>query len=221
MADGVHESLAHRAKDYEEYLKRIEENAISKKYGECNVAVFDSHTHQATMTACVLKAAVKTPLIMFCEHDTSPIGDIPFNYICEIVRTKADINYIRFNIFEKIPAEHEYLMLGVSREAVLFYQGETQHSVITIPTGFPLRHTIQWSQRPHIAKTNWYKDILYTYFPKGKRTMIEDVMHGVVISAYEELGFDKFGLYIYTPEGNQLRSYHSDGRQSDEKIIEA
>ena len=47
MADGVHESLAHRTKDYEAYLTRLEENVIIGKYGECNIVEFDSHTHQA------------------------------------------------------------------------------------------------------------------------------------------------------------------------------
>jgi len=42
-------------------------------------------------------------------------------------------------------------------------------------------------------------------------------MHGVVIEGHKIDGTD-FGLGIYTPEGNQLRSYHSDGRGNDEKI---
>jgi hypothetical protein len=44
-------------------------------------------------------------------------------------------------------------------------------------------------------------------------------MHSVVQTEYERLGKDTFGLAIYTPEGNQLRSYHSDARGTDEKII--
>lgn len=200
MCDGVHESLKHREEDYKQYLENVMAN--HEKYGEHKVVMFESHNHQAMMTKFVLDRLVKTPLIMFCEHDTSPIGEIPFNEMCEFIETDSVINCVRFNIFDKIPHEHQYLMIG------------------STPTGIFTR-TIQWSQRPHIAKTDWYRKILATWFPDGKRTMIEDVMHSVVQVQYEQLGYDTFGLAIYTPEGNQLRSYHADGRGEDEKIIEA
>ncbi len=83
-----------------------------------------------------------------------------------------------------------------------------------------LVRTIQFSARPHIAKTQWYRDILNDFFKPDAKTMIEDVMHSVVQVAYDSMKKDTFGLAIYTPEGNQLRSYHSDARQQDTKIID-
>jgi hypothetical protein len=196
MADGVHSSLKHRKDAYTQYL-----NQLPDRYKNTALWQFGGHQHQARMTRAVLET-ITDDIIMFCEHDTSPIGDIPFQEICDLVRDSEEINYVRFNIFEQIPKEHGYLMLGA----------ETHNEI-------PLQRTIQWSQRPHIAKKAWYQDILNMHFGKEDRTMIEDVMHSVVQVEYDKKGRDTFGLAIYTPEGNQLRSFHSDGRGKDEKII--
>lgn len=196
LCDGVHESLKHREAAYQEYIE-----AIRNKYKNTAVMIFGGHQHQAIMTREILKH-VQTELIFFVEHDTSPVGDIPFDEICEMVRTSEEINCIRFNIFDRILPEHRYLMLG----------SETHD-------GIPLQRTIQYSQRPHIAKKAWYQDMLMHHFGENDRTMIEDVMHGVVQNEYRKKKRDTFGLAIYTPEGNQFRSYHSDGRGKDEKII--
>jgi len=196
MCDGVHKSMIHRKEAYLEYIE-----AIRNKYKNTAVMVFGGHQHQAFMTREILKH-VQTDLVLFCEHDTSPIGEIPFNDICAMVKDSEEINCIRFNIFDQIPTEHSYLMIGSEKH-----------------NGIPLMRTIQYSQRPHIAKKAWYQDILNAHFGKNDKVMIEDVMHGVVQSEYYRMKRDTFGLAIYTPDTtSQLRSYHSDGRGQDEKI---
>lgn len=209
MFDGVHESLKHREDDYVLYISRVTRNVSDGKYGYCTYRIADGHEHQAIMTDEALLQHVVTPLILFCEHDASPIGDIPFDKLCwALMGDDRTVNYIRFNIFEEIPKEHQYLMLDRDQYGI----GEDE---------FFLTHTIQWSQRPHLAKADWYRGIIADFFEPTYKGMIEDVMHGVVQTAYNESGRDLFGLTIFTPEGNQLRSYHSDGRGSDEKIIKA
>jgi hypothetical protein len=207
MFDGVHPSLEHRRADYEAYKEEIALKG-KKEYGDYQTIIFQVHIHQSMMTRYVLENIVKTPLILFCEHDTSPIGDIPFDQLCWFVKHSPDINYLRFNIFHTILDEHQYLMLDPAPVNLGF------------KTGLKGVRTIQWSQRPHIAKSEWYRDILKSHFME-KKSMIEDVMHSIVIESYKALQADVFGLAIYTPDGNQLRSYHSDGRREDEKIIEA
>lgn len=208
MLDGVHSSLEHRREQYNQYRDSVIQKMTAMEYGDCNAIIFDAHEHQARMTRKTLES-VKTPLIMFCEHDTSPIGDIQFSDMCAWVATDPQINCIRFNIFDKIPVEHSYLMLNDGKVEV----GGCSYRMLYV-------RTIQWSQRPHIAKTQWYRDILNDFFKHDAKTMIEDVMHSVVQVTYEAMKKDVFGLAIYTPEGNQLRSYHSDARQQDTKIIE-
>lgn len=202
MCDGVHESLHLRTPQYEKYIKALQQNIYRGKYGECEARIFPHHRHQSEMLTTVLKD-VTTPTILFCEHDTSIIGDVPFDDICDMVASSQLINYLRFNIFAETPPEHHYLMLDA--EPIII-------------DGIPLVRTIQYSARPHIAKTRWYRDLLYTYF-EGKYEMIEDRIHGIIQAKYNALGYDAFGMAIYAPEGNQLRSYHSDARGSDEKII--
>ncbi len=205
LFDGVHEKMKHRENDYKAYYKAVVRKIGNGDYGDCGALFFQVHTHQAGMTEEIL-TMIDTPLIMFCEHDTSPIGDIPFQDMCKWLAVDPEINYIRFNIFDRILEEHEYLML------------DEMYGIID-KRPFTLRRTIQWSQRPHIAKSEWYRRILRDHFgTKHKNSMIEDVMHSVVIESHKSLGKDVFGLAIYTPEGNQLRSYHSDGRGQDEKI---
>lgn len=206
MIDGCHESLQHRMEDYRKYIDEVGRNIESKKYGDCKAIVFNEHTHQVKMTKTVLRDEVTTPLIFFVEHDTHIAGDIPFQQICDLVESDKDINYIRFSIFDQMPYEHWYLM--ISKQPALH-------------KGIPLIHTIQFSARPHIAKSNWYRNLLIDYFNENDICMIEDKIHGVVQDKYKHLKGDIFGLYIYAPEGNMLRSFHSDGRGTDEKIIEA
>lgn len=217
MFDGIAEKLKHRKDAYIEYFTEVMKKCRLGKYGDCVTVSSDEHIHQAIMTRFVLDKYIKTPLIMFCEHDTSPIGEIPFNEICEYVRDSEIINYIRFNIFEQIPEEHKHLIIGDP-----FYPEIVTPEGAKPFYGVRITRTIQYSQRPHIAKSNWYRQILNDHFKPNQKTMIEDVMHSVVQVAYDRQGRkDAYGLAIYTPIGNQLRSYHADGRGEDEKIIEA
>ena len=206
MFDWPHSSIMHRKDDYEEYKMVVKAKCFNREYGEVRWTDMEpTHSHQASMTRHVIEYIVKTPLIMFVEHDTyidDRYGAIPFQNICDFVEGAGEVNCIRFNIFEQIPDEHNYLMIGqVEQFDEIMYQ-----------------RTIQWSQRPHIARASWYREILDKWFMPNQKTMIEDVMHGVVQEEYKKHGHDTFGLAIYTPEGNQLRSFHTDGRGSDEKV---
>ena len=60
--------------------------------------------------------------------------------------------------------------------------------------------------------------MLRRYFGAESRTMIEDVMHGVVQRAHVAGGWGMFRLFIYTPPGNIKRSTTSDGRGSEPKF---
>ena len=79
--------------------------------------------------------------------------------------------------------------------------------------GVPLRRTFQWSQRPHLAPTGYYRRILGE-FPAAPNTMIEDRMHSVC----QVEPYDHNRLAIYHPDGDIKRSYHLDGRGSEPKF---
>lgn len=205
MIDGVREEQKEtHEKNYQEYIRRL--------LWQCNhhavnalPVVFKEHHHQAAMTKEVLKM-VRTPQILFVEHDTpvTPDRKIEWNKLVKVIEDKH-ANMIRFHFESVIPEPHKPLMLSQEPEQV----GDVK-----------LLPTAQWSQRPHLASTEFYKHILETYFSPNSRTMIEDKMHGVLINAWEErqrAGWNEFKVYIYAPSDDYKRSYHLDGRQTDPK----
>jgi len=204
MIDGVREEQQGRAKKYHEYIKRL--------LWKCNFEwknvlplVFDSHHHQVAMTREALKL-VKTPTILFVEHDTPLCEEIPFDNLVDAV-IGGDANMIRLH--------HEALILDVHKHLML---DEIPQTV----KGVQMTRTAQWSQRPHVASTDYYKDMLHSYFSSEARCMIEDGIHGKLAEAFAsrgQVGWNEFKVWIYTPISSDIkRSYHIDGRQGDSKF---
>lgn len=159
--------------------------------------------HQANVMRRLLRL-VDTPLLLFLEHDTPFTPDVKIDWEgCTDLLLHGELDSIRFLHESQIIPPHEHLMLGEVQGAV------------------PYIRTAQWSQRPHLARTEWYRWVIDTYFGLSSRTMIEDVMHGVVTyywNTYGRTGLDRFKLGIYAdPEPTMQRSYHLDGRGGADK----
>ncbi len=200
MIDGVREEQQNKYNDYQEYIRRL--LWLSGQH-DCYPLIFDEHQHQANMTREALKI-VKTPLILFVEHDTplTPDREIPFEGIAQaILSGEADI----------VRLHHEALILDVHKHLMFDSVSQNIH-------GVPMMRTQQWSQRPHVASVAFYKRILNDYFT-GNKSMIEDRMYGVVEAACRDgiMGWYNFRIWIYTPEGDIKRSYTTDGRDGDPK----
>jgi len=202
MIDGVREAQMERYPDYAEYIQNLLWKANFEWHNVVPV-LFETHHHQAAMTRETLKL-VRTPTILFVEHDTPICNEIPFDNLIEAV-TSGEANVIRLHHEALILEEHHYMMLDLTPSTV---------------AGVPLVPTAQWSQRPHIASADFYRDMLNEYFTHDARTMIEDRIHGVVAEAYKrryKAGWNRYKLWIYAPEGDMKRSYHTDGRETDPK----
>jgi len=146
----------------------------------------DGWSHQAGLATEALRSVV-TPCVLFVEHDTPICGDVPWEALCDVVEgTPVDV--VRLHHEDVIPVEHGYLMDGMVHHA-----------------GMPLRMTRQWSQRPHVATTGWYRGMLATHFGPDDRTMIEDAIYGWVEAGNVQVG-------IFHPDGGIRRSTHTDGR---------
>lgn len=199
--DGVREEQEHYKKNYQEYTRRI----LWKCSNEWNATplLFEEHTHQANMTRKAL-GLVKTPLILFVEHDTpiTPDREIPFEKLSNYILDKK-ANVIRLHHEALVLDVHEYLMIGDIEDDI--------------------QATYQWSQRPHLASTEFYKGMLEEFFPPQAKTMIEDLIYGRLESAYRDrgkAGWDRFRVWLYNPGGDIKRSYHLDGREGDPKYEE-
>jgi hypothetical protein len=200
--DGVRPEQIDRLPEYHRYLNRLCRWANT----ETNVVpiMFFDHAHQSGMMRRIL-VGITTRHVLYVEHDCPLVGEIDFAEMLAMME-RNELALLRFSHEAQILPEHEHLFLE------------------TKPNGpDPFVRTIQWSQRPHLARADWYRDVMATYFGHGSRAMIEDVMHGVVQHAaytsrkHVEGGWEQWRLAVYAPEGDIKRSTHLDGRGGDPK----
>lgn len=153
---------------------------------------------------------VKTPMLLYVEHDTplTPDRPIPWEKLAYSIMD-GTANVIRFAHESHILEEHKHLILS---------ENENHH-------GAMMTKTQQWSQRPHLASTAFYWHMIGTYFNPASRTMIEDVIHQIVEMDMRQGGeqaWFNWRIWIYTPttdpDGSILRSYNLDGRKDDPKF---
>lgn len=189
-------------KKYEEYKRRLLWLA-NYKWHNVRIVLFDKFGHQSDMVRSILPE-VTTPLILFVEHDAplDPIFPIPFDKLGDIVLS-GQANAIRLS--------HEGLILDVHKHLMI---GEVENI-----GGIPLLRTAQWSGRPHLSSTAFYRHIMETYFQEGQHRFIEHGIYGKIIEAFNidgVLGWNIWKLWIYHPEGGNIkRSYDLNTRGND------
>jgi len=210
MADGVRPEQEHLRLKYDAYLAALVWDAAHHLGGRVTPLVFDHHGHQANTTRAALEH-VHTPLVLFVEHDTPLVGSIPWPALSELVRS-GFANLVRLHHETHVLEDHQHLMLDRQPRTL---------GHMAADDAAPFMRTVQWSQRPHLASTGFYRTIVGTYFGTESRTMIEDVMHGVVQTAWNRhgiAGWEQFRLVMYAPPGSIQRSTHLDGRGDDPKF---
>lgn len=194
MFDGVNPTLMHLKDAYEQYTQNMLWR-INNEMENVMPLVFQGHKHQSLMLVEAMQY-VRTPLILWSEQDTPLHNDIPFPGLSEVVLS-GYANSIRFHHEASIHPDHQQLMLDENPIDIL---------------GQPLIRTMQWSGRPHLASTQFYRDIINKYWT-DKPEFIEHRMYGTVV----EGNYDEFRLHLYAPEGTQVRSLHLDGRRRGAK----
>ncbi len=203
MCDGVSPAYEHRRDVYGDYLHCLmwETNL---EWDNVVPFVFDRHTHQVGMTRAVLPE-VRTPLVLFVEHDTPLVGEVDWTGCARAVLS-GDTNLIRFHHEASVLEPHRHLMVD---------------EVPRMVEGVPLLRTVQWSQRPHLAATGVYRTWLEAGWWRESDGMIEDRMFGVVENDWlQHRDPRRFRLSMYAPTGDIKRSTHLDGRADDPKVIE-
>ena len=201
--DGVREEHHNRRDDYLEFIRRtlwLSDHV----WGNVVPFLFDDHTHQAGMMRHIIDL-IPTTVLMYVEQDTPLVVDEPtdFDRIHDFI-IRGESNLVRLHHEGVIPEDHTHLVFGRREDVFL--------------------ETSQWSQRPHLASTPYYRRILQSHFTDGAKCFIEDVMHGVLAEA--ELidgyaGWVQHRVHIYDPgSGNMKRSYHIDGRAGEAKLDE-
>jgi hypothetical protein len=201
--DGVRDEQLNRAPAYHEFVRLL----CAWTNRQQNICPFDfpTHQHQSGMMRSLL-AEVSTPYVLFVEHDCPLEGDIDFSRVLQVMEDN-EIASMRFHHDTSI---HE-------TSAHLYLETEAPHDG-------PFLRTVQWSQRPHVARTDWYRDIMGGYFGWDSRTMIEDVMHGVVQHGHAGArrwvreGWQKWRMAVWAPDNSNIKhSGHLDARGGDPK----
>lgn len=199
--DGVRDEQKHRRGDYEEAIRRTLW-ICDKHYGGTVPFIFEEHRHQAGMMRAAI-TEIRTPMLMYVEQDTPLVTDEPIDFAAITAFIESgQSNCVRLHHEGRIPADHTHLMHG--------YQGSET-----------FLRTSQWSQRPHIASTAYYRRLLDSHFTDNSRCFLEDRLHGILDNAYRNDGINgwlQHRLHIYAKDPNNLkRSYHLDGRAGDPK----
>jgi hypothetical protein len=190
MVDGLHPSLERWHDNYAEYARRLLELSKTIKY--MVPIVFTKHHHQAAMMQKTLEL-VRNSYVLFVEHDTPLLGDIPFDGLIKRLE-EPDVNLIRLFHYNTIPVENAFMFGARDGELIKTYQ---------------------FSARPHLAKTDFYRKIMRDYFMPGEVGFIEERMEPICRHG----GWGAWrGMWIYAPAGTMLRSTHSDGRRGEAKV---
>lgn len=185
MIDGVSPTLMHLKPKYEEYTQQLLWRTNNEMINVTPL-IFEHHMHQSLMAKEALKL-VRTPLVLWSEQDTPLHNDIPFADLAPVITT-GYANVIRFHHEASIPIDHQSLMLDQEPITIL---------------GQPFLRTKQWSGRPHLASTKFYKEMTDRYFDDQPR-FIEHILYGVIVSG----NYDEFRLHIYAPTGTLVRHKH-------------
>lgn len=194
--DGVRPEQTDRRPAYEEYIRRV---LWKCNFEWANVIplVCPAWGHQANTTRQALEL-VDTDHILFMEHDTPLVGEIPFDDLLDRI-DDGTANVIRLHQDVAIHADHEQIMLDPKPQNI---------------QGVPMRRTSAWWQRPAVADADFYREILDKFFPTGSRTMIEDRIHPIMLvdCIDNRRGWGRWRVWVYTPDGDIRRSGHLDGR---------
>lgn len=205
VADGVRPEQEELRPRYEEYLRRVI-GIANYTWGNAVVLRLEQWGHQANAMRVALDH-VRTPLILFAEHDTPIMGEIDWAGICGFALS-GKANEVRLHFDVEINPDHYSVMVGAPVDV------KPDH-------GKPLRmiRTVAHWQRPQIARTDWYRDRVLPRFSPRSRTMIEDKLYGIVWTDWKVRGdaaWHDWRLWIYAPEGNMKRSGHLDSRNAGE-----
>ena len=200
--DGVRTEQKSMLPEYEEHIRRVLWKA--RTWGKVTPFIFDKHKHQSGMMKEVLEY-INTPMLLYVEQDTPLVVDEPIEWeLIESMILIGESNVIRLHHEGRIPKAHNHLMIDEVK-------GKFQK-------------TYQWSQRPHLASTAFYRRIMNENFTDKANCFIEDLIHGRLQGAYirdKKMGWDQWRVHIYIPdEKNIKRSYTTDGREGAKKYDE-
>jgi hypothetical protein len=144
---------------------------------------------------------VKTPYIIFIEHDWLFLKDIDLETVINVMEKYNYVNYIRFN---KRKTVHTNLDNKLEEEDRI--------------KELPLTRVWNFFGNPFIARTSFIKEMCLRHFKEnaGKRGLGGEITPLIQNDA-KEIGWEeshkKWGTYIYGEKGHEKMIWHIDGRR--------
>jgi hypothetical protein len=153
---------------------------------------------------------VKTPLILYIEHDfTLTLDPIDWEGIINALQQER-VNVVRLHNGDEIHPLHQHLMEGMF-EGADGHHGGVKVREPEIICGVPMIRTVQFWGAPHLARTDWYREQLNKLAPDAYAE-IEPALYGPI----SYLPWEQFKIAIYAPsEPSMRRSQHLGGRGHD------
>ena len=189
--DGVRKENENRREAYEEYKRNLVWKCNHEFHNVLPI-VFPEYLHQTEMMHRTIPM-IKTPLLMFLEHDWEILNrPIDWDAMCNAIQ-KGAVNHVRLCRWTQIHPAHEYLVVG--RDSF---------------EGFPFVKIQQWSGHPHIAGVEYYKRLL-SNTSRNTRSLLETWAYGLT----QGVPWDVWKTTVYNPEGDMKRIEHTDGREGD------
>ena len=188
--DGLRKERLNRKNDYDEFKNRVLWKCLHEWKNVLPI-VFDEHCHQTTMMKRTIDI-VNTAALLYVEGD-APLTEnkeIDWQQCVDMLEYEKAYT-IRFHFENIIPKEHTHLMHGKEGNFM---------------------KTSQWSQRPHLSLTKYYRQVVLPF--SEEKTFIEDRLHGKI----QTEDWINHKLWIYHPEDGIQRSYHLDGREGTRKF---
>ncbi len=200
--DGVRPEQEDRRADYEEYIQRA---LWLCNFSWHNVVPFiaPGWLHQAELTRQAL-SLIRTPLMLFVEHDRPPLGEIDWLGLCALVLS-GEVNVIRLHPEVEVHPHQVHMMLDAEPRT---------------GSGVPYRRTMAWWQHPHVVRPVLLKILLDEYCDPADKMFIEDRLYQAAECDYFDHGrtaWSHWRLAIYQPPGDMKRSYHIDSRGAAHK----
>lgn len=194
LCDGVRPEQQARKEAYSEFVLRVEALCL-EKWQKVRLIVFPEWQHQAWTIAKGVQQ-VETPLLLFTEDDQLLLPEpIPWHDMAALL-LQGNVRLIRFMLEDSIKPEWQHLMLGPFQLS----------GVDTL-----LQKTVQWSQRTHIARADYYRSMIAKHLKPLDRCYLEDRLYGQCDD------WEENRLTIFTPTGKMARIWHSDGRLGEQK----
>lgn len=196
VCDGVRPEDRELQPAYEEYIRNLLW-AANVEWHNVLPIVLEGFHHQANSVRAALQQ-VRTPYVLFIEHDTPLEGDIPFGSIVNMMNGDEMVDEVRFHFDVALHPEHEPLHFGD----------------VEVRNNIPLLRIRVWWARPFLIRTDTFRGLM-DHFSADSRCFLEDKLYGLLHNDWEdhgEAGWDRWRIWTYMPEGDIKRSGHLDSR---------